>query len=46
VPTPAFLSHNSTQPPVDDTLAHTDSTVHTLPYVCQILVHADVHADD
>lgn len=40
-PTPAFLSHSTTQPPVDDTLAVTDSTVHTLPYVCQILAHAD-----
>lgn len=36
--TPAFLEHATTQPPpVDDTLAHTDPTVHTLPYVCQFL---------
>jgi hypothetical protein len=34
--TPAFLTHSPTQPPVDDTLAHTDSTVRALPYVCQI----------
>jgi hypothetical protein len=38
--TPAFLSHSSTQPPVDDTLAHTDATVHVLPYVCQTLTDA------
>jgi hypothetical protein len=34
--TPAFLVHSPTQPPIDDTLARTDSTVRTLPYVCQI----------
>ncbi len=39
--TPAFLSHSSTQPPVDDTLAHTDATVRALPYVCQRVTHAD-----
>jgi hypothetical protein len=33
---PAFLSHAPTQPPVDDTLAHTDPSVRTLPYVCQV----------
>jgi hypothetical protein len=38
-PAPAFLSHEPTptQPPVDDTLAHTDPTIHALPYVCQAL---------
>ena len=35
-PAPAFLLHAATQPPVDDTLAHTDPTVSALPYVCQV----------
>jgi hypothetical protein len=38
---PAFLLHSPTQPPVDDTLAHTDPSIHALPYVCQILTSAD-----
>lgn len=38
--TPAFLYHSSTQPPIDDTLARTDSTIKTLPYVCQLLADA------
>jgi hypothetical protein len=35
--TPAFLWHVSSQSPIDDTLAHTDSMVRALPYVCQFL---------
>jgi hypothetical protein len=38
---PAFLDNTPSQAPVDDTLAHTDSTVHTLPFVCQIVVPGD-----
>jgi hypothetical protein len=34
---PAFLSHSASQPAVDDTLARTDPTPQTLPYVCQFL---------
>jgi hypothetical protein len=33
---PAFLSHESTLPTLDDTLAHTDPAVRALPSVCQI----------
>jgi hypothetical protein len=44
---PAFLSHTPTQPPVDDTLARADPTVHTLPYVCQIVApSASAHGSD
>jgi hypothetical protein len=39
-PAPAFLSHASTQAPLDDTLAHTDPAVRALPFVCQILAPA------
>jgi hypothetical protein len=39
-PAPAFLSHTPTQAPVDDTLARTDSTVFTLPYVCEVAADA------
>jgi hypothetical protein len=40
-PAPAFLDNTPSQAPVDDTLAHTDSTVRALPFVCQIVVPGD-----